>query len=191
MKKMLLLGFLFAVSLGCKSPVPKEIIQPDQMQKILYDIHIVDGYINVMPNQDSAKKVAAAYYKGVYKKFGIDSVMYSKSMDFYYKNPEIMNEMYSKIQADMNKNKPKVEKTVAAIQKKVEKKRLDSIKADSLYKSKLTKKGRDSLLKVQKADSLRKAKKADSLFKSEVQPVLVPIKEKPRRVSPRKLEKIK
>lgn len=171
MKKILLLAILFAVIYGCKSPVPKEIIQPDEMQKVLYDIHIVDGYINLMPNQDSAKKVAAAYYKGIYKKYGIDSVAYNKSMEFYYSNPEIMAEMYKKIQADMRTNKTKVEKVVTAFEKKEAKRKLDSVKADSLYKSKLSKKQRDSVIKLQKADSVKKAKKSvPDLVPMELQP---------------------
>ena len=179
MKKILLLGFLFAVLYGCKSPVPKEIIQSAEMQKILYDIHLVDGYINLMPNQDSAKKVAAAYYKGIYKKFGIDSANYTRSLTFYQNNPEIMNEMYKGIQDDIKKNKLKVEKVVTAFEKKESKRKLDSVKADSLYKSKLSKKERDSVLKIQKVDSLKKAKKMDSLQKLDLRPLPVPV-ERPR-----------
>ena len=160
MKKILLLGFIFAIICGCKPPVPKEIIQPDQMQKILYDLHLVDGYINSIPLQDSAKRVAAAYYKGVYKKFGIDSVTYSKSMDFYYANPEIMNAMYVKLEAELKKNKVKVEKLHNLAIEKLKKKRQDSIKADSIKK--VAKKVKDSLQKDSIKQKMRRTLKNKS-----------------------------
>lgn len=175
MKKILFLGYLFLVIYGCKSPIPKDIIQPDKMGKILYDIHIVDGYISTMPNPDSAKKVAASYYKGVYKKFDVDSVSYTKSMDFYYKNPEIMTEMYKKIQADLKKTKAKTEKVQLADAAKAEKKRLDSIKTDSLLKKNLkkspildsvAKNKKDSLAKVKKAKLRKKSMKKNIQFKN-------------------------
>jgi hypothetical protein len=154
MKKILLLGFIFAVICGCKSPVPKEIIQPDQMQKILYDMHLVDGYINSIPLQDSAKRVAAAYYKGVYKKFGIDSVSYAKSMDFYYANPELMNEMYVKLETELKKNKVKVEKLHNLAIEKLQKKRQDSVKADSIKQ--VAKQKKDSLQKESVKPKMRR-----------------------------------
>lgn len=159
MKKILLLGFIFAVICGCKSPVPKEIIQPDQMQKILYDMHMVDAYISTIPVQDSAKRVAAAYYKGVYKKFGIDSVSYSKSMDFYYSNPEIMNAMYVKLETDFKKNKVKVEKLHNLAIEKLQKKRQDSITADSIKQ--VAKKKKDSLQKDSVKKMLRRNLKSE------------------------------
>ena len=144
---------------ACKPGIPKEIIQPDQMQKILYDLHLVDGYINSIPLQDSAKRVAAAYYKGVYKKFGIDSVTYSKSMDFYYANPEIMNAMYVKLEAELKKNKVKVEKLHNLAIEKLKKKRQDSIKADSI---KQVAKKKDSLQKESIKQKMRRTLKNKS-----------------------------
>ena len=113
-------------------------------------MHLVDGYINTIPVQDSAKRVAAAYYKGIYNKFGIDSVSYSKSMDFYYSNPELMNAMYVKLETELKKNKVKVEKLHNLAIEKLQKKRLDSIKADSIKQ--VAKKKKDALQK----DSLKK-----------------------------------
>jgi len=151
-KKSLFLGFIFVVCYGCKPPVPEDIIQPEKMGKILYDIHVVDSYINTMGNQDSAKKVASAYYKGVYKKFAIDSVAYHKSMDFYYKNPEIMSDMYKQLEAQLKKTKTRKEKAEELANKKRIKQ--DSLRVDSVIK-----------VAVKKADSIKAVKKADSLLK--------------------------
>jgi hypothetical protein len=162
MKKILFLGVIFVVLSGCKSPVPEDIIQPDQMGKILYDIHMVDSYISTMSNQDSAKRVAASYYKGIYQKFKIDSVSYQKSMDFYYSNPEIMAELYNNIQAKIKDTKTKAEKRQEALLKLETKNRLrrDSLRNDSIKKADLVKK--KALKKTSVKDSVAK-KRADSI----------------------------
>ena len=82
---------------GCKPGIPADIIRPDKMEKVLYDIHVADGYISTIPTVDSAKKVGAAYYNGIYKKFEIDSAIYSKSMDYYYDHPEKLSVIYKSI----------------------------------------------------------------------------------------------
>jgi hypothetical protein len=170
MKKILFLGFLFVVINGCRPPVPEDIIQPDKMSKILYDIHIVDSYLNNVSKQDSAKKVASAYYNGVYKKFDIDSVTYTKSLDFYYKNPEIMSKMYEDIHKSLQKTKEKTEKRIEAEAKIAEekKRKLDSLRTDSIKKADLLKpRVRDSIAKHKKDSVLKIAKyKKDSVLKA-------------------------
>ncbi len=159
MKRCLLLGILPVLMWGCKPKIPKDIIQPEEMQKILYNIHMTDGYISTITNADSAKKVAASFYKGVYKKFGTDSVQYNKSMDFYYKNPDLMNDMYLKIVEDLKKVKTKLDKIEADSIALAAKKKL---KTDSL-------KAKIKLNEVLKKDSisdslyLKKKKKSDQL----------------------------
>ena len=126
-------------------------------------MHLVDGYINTIPVQDSAKRVAAAYYKGIYNKFGIDSVSYSKSMDFYYSNPELMNAMYVKLETELKKNKVKVEKLHNLALEKLQKKRKDSIKADSIKQ--VAKKKKDSLKKDSLKQMLRRNLKSEGTKK--------------------------
>ena len=64
------------------------------MAKVLYDIHMADSYMNMLTRQILLKIIAAAYYKGIYKKFGIDSALYTKSMDYYYTDPKALNDIY-------------------------------------------------------------------------------------------------
>lgn len=94
---------------SCKPGIPKDIIQPAAMENIIYDIHVVDGYASVMalPTMDSTKKVIAPFYKGVYKKYGIDSALYVRSMDYYYSHPQLLKEMYERITAKLTKAKDK------------------------------------------------------------------------------------
>lgn len=98
MKRFLPIIIFFILLQGCKQGIPKEIIQPNKMEKVLFDIHIVDGYISTITNQDTTKIIASSYYNGIYKKFGIDSALYNKSMDYYFSHPVILNEIYANVE---------------------------------------------------------------------------------------------
>jgi len=121
MRKFLPLFVLMIYLVSCQSnKIPDTIIQPVKMEKVLYDIHMVDGYINTMSKPDSAKQVSAAFYKGVYKKHGIDSALYEQSMNYYYKHPQVLNDMYEHIKKKLEAtktylNKPPVKKAVKKV----------------------------------------------------------------------------
>jgi hypothetical protein len=144
--------FLIIITFGisiiaCKPGIPKDIIQPDKMEKVLFDIHLVDGYSALMTNPDSAKNVSAPLYKGIYKKYGVDSALYHKSLDYYYAHPDIFKKMYDNITDKLTKAKDKQSKLEAAALKAKAKtdsiknaKKLDSIK-------KVSKKPTDTILK--------------------------------------------
>ncbi|MFC3559155.1 DUF4296 domain-containing protein [Pedobacter jamesrossensis] len=155
---------------GCKPKIPKDIIEPEKMQKILYDIHVADGYISTILQPDSSKKVAAAYYKGIYEKFGIDSAQYNKSMNYYYANPKDLDKIYKNISKTLESQKKTLEKVDSLQKAKIEKARID--------KEKL-KKAKDSLAKVpaklkqekidkEKAEKEKLKKTKDSLRKIQV-----------------------
>jgi hypothetical protein len=103
MTRILLPFFCVLVLLGCKQGVPKDIVQPEEMEKILFDIHLLDGYVSSIPTPDSAKKVSAPLYKGIFKKYGIDSAKHAKSMAYYYKHPDLLSAMYENISKKMGK----------------------------------------------------------------------------------------
>lgn len=88
------------------------------MEKVLLDIHFVDGYIGTLPASDSTKAIAASYYTGIYKKFGIDSAAYAKSMGYYYKHPEILNTFYVNVQKKIEAARDKNDKRVAAVNRR-------------------------------------------------------------------------
>ncbi|RZL50198.1 MAG: DUF4296 domain-containing protein [Pedobacter sp.] len=105
MKRFFFLLIVCISFFACKPGIPKEIIQPDKMEQVLLDVHVLDGYIGGLPGVDTAKKVASAYYKGIYKKYDIDSVLYHKSMDYYYNNPTVMKKIYDSLTVKLTKLK--------------------------------------------------------------------------------------
>ncbi|WP_316804136.1 DUF4296 domain-containing protein [Pedobacter nototheniae] len=100
--------------LGCKPGIPNDVIKPDKMEKILYDIHVADGYVSTIYVTDSAKKVAASFYKGIYKKFGIDSAQYSKSMAYYNAHTDDLGKIYKNISKRLEWQKNKMQKIASA-----------------------------------------------------------------------------
>lgn len=124
---------------ACKPGIPKDIIQPTEMENILYDIHVLDGYVGTIPTPDSARKTSAPLYKGIFKKYGIDSATHAKSMAYYYKRPDLLSKMYDKISDRISKERDtevKKQETQAKLErekleklaKAAAKRRLDSIK---------------------------------------------------------------
>ncbi len=97
---------------GCKPGIPKDVIQPDKMEKVLYDIHAVDGYITTLPRPDTAKKVGSSYYMGVYKKFDIDSATFERSKNYYYTKPDLLNKMYENLMKQLELERKRNDKRV-------------------------------------------------------------------------------
>jgi hypothetical protein len=155
MRRFCWAGLVFILIGGCKPGVPKDIIQPEEIRLVLYDMHIADGYISTIPVPDSAKKVGASFYKAIYKKYGIDSAMYTKSMNYYYDHVDDMGDIYKDVTARLQKSKDSMDKVQAKILKKAE--AAKKMKKDSADKA-------DPKLVAARADSVKKAKK-DSLNK--------------------------
>ena len=165
MKRFLCIIFLYVFVASCKPGIPDDVIDPDDMALVLNDIHIVDGYITTV-RPDSSKIVASSLYRGIYKKFHIDSAKFYKSMDYYYKNPAIMDVIYKQVNAGLLKQKLKLIKIDSLQTAKIEAKaklkaKTDSTKAADSVKKVVLKKRTDSLIKVKskkRIDSLKKSK---------------------------------
>jgi len=151
-------GLLLVLIAGCGTKVPKDIIQPKEIRLVLYDMHIADGYISTIPVPDSARRVGTSYYKAIYKKYNIDSALYTKSMNYYYDHVESLSAIYKDVTAKLQKSKDSIDKIQAKILKKEE--AIKKLKKDSADKA-------NPKLAAIRADSLKKAKK-DSITKLEL-----------------------
>ena len=122
MKKFFSIIVICITFYTCKPGIPNNFIQPDKMEKVLYDIHAVDGYIGALQKQDTAKIVASSYYKGIYKKFDIDSATYTKSLNYYFEHPDLLNKMYENLmkqfEEERKRNDKRVNDEALAIQRK-------------------------------------------------------------------------
>lgn len=174
MKRIIIIFSFFVLVSACGQSVPSGIIKQDKMEHILYDVHVVDGYVSMVYPADLSKKTASAYYSGIYKKFDTDSVQFKRSLAYYSKNPDVLEKMYKRISARLNAQKKYIakrdsinlRKTIVAdsikLRAKVKKDSLDLVKkkiTDSLEKKKAIKKPiviKGKLKRKKKVTSVRK-----------------------------------
>lgn len=105
MNNFLYIAIVFFLISGCKPGVPGDVIQPEEMAKVLHDIHVADSYLGMTMRPDSVKIKAAEYYKGIYKKYDIDSALYARSMNYYTREPKVFNEIYVNLTRELTKEK--------------------------------------------------------------------------------------
>ncbi|WEK17985.1 MAG: DUF4296 domain-containing protein [Candidatus Pedobacter colombiensis] len=139
MRNFLYIVIIFFFSSGCKPGIPKDIIQPDEMAKVLHDIHIADSYLGQLARPDSVKIIAAGYYKSIYKKYDIDSALYARSMNYYYKEPQVLNDIYVKVTGQLKKERDAI------------------VKADSIFNA-------NEMLKIKMKTIRDSTRTADSTF---------------------------
>lgn len=116
---------------ACKPGIPADVIQPDKMEKVLFDIHAIDGYVSTLAKPDTVKIVASSYYKGVYKKFNIDSATFERSKNYYFQRPDLLNKMYENLmkqfEAERKRNDKRVDAEVLAQQRKEQAKHIKAL----------------------------------------------------------------
>ena len=93
MKKLygLIVGGAFILT-GCGKQIPDTIIQPQQMERVLYDYHLATG---MTITQGSAQK--EAYRKYIFQKHGISEAVFDSSMVWYTRNSKMLADIYTNL----------------------------------------------------------------------------------------------
>lgn len=89
----LLTGLLFLLS--CKPSIPPEIIQPDEMEDLLYDYHIAQGMAS---NEGDNAYNRHLYFESVLKKHGVTHAEFDSSLVYYYTRADRFMEIYKRVQ---------------------------------------------------------------------------------------------
>ena len=106
MKKLLIiLCVLFAV-VGCR---PRGVLSNREMRNVLYDLHRVDGALQVAGYNYAHDQEVAGYYKNVLDEYGITQAQFDSSLVWFTDNPQIFNKIYPKVlerlEADFEREK--------------------------------------------------------------------------------------
>lgn len=81
------------VIISCKPTIPKHIIQPDDMEDILYDCYVSDGMANL--DYDSIRYYNARLYRlAVLKKHGVTEAEFDSSMVYYTRHADKLYDIY-------------------------------------------------------------------------------------------------
>lgn len=98
MKKLSALFCVFIFLMSCKQDeTPKGIIEKDKMTGILVDMHISDAYLNQISNTDTMQMQAKSRYNYIFKKYQIDSLSFSKSLNYYSLKTNELDAIYKKV----------------------------------------------------------------------------------------------
>ena len=91
---------------GCR---PRGVLSNREMRNVLYDLHRVDGALQVAGYNYSHDQELAGDYKNVLDKHGITQAQFDSSLVWYTNNPQIFNKIYPKIlerlEADFEREK--------------------------------------------------------------------------------------
>lgn len=133
---------LILTILGCNSksdiPKPEKIIEKEVMEKILYDLAVLQALKSYSPEKLSKNSINLKTY--IYQKYKIDSLQFAQNSRYYASDIETYKLMYQKVS----------DKLI------LEKKNVDTIiSREAKIKAKKTK---DSLLKVAKKLKEKKSK---------------------------------
>ncbi len=87
---------------GCKPGVPKEYIQPDDMEDILYDYHVADGMAYAEGAYDEMAFRRKAYREAALRKHGVTEAEFDSSLVYYYRHTERLHDIYANLSKRLN-----------------------------------------------------------------------------------------
>ena len=80
--------------MGCR---PRGVLSNREMRDVLYDLHKVDGALQVAGYSYGHSQEVAGYYKNVLDEHGITQAQFDSSLVWYTDNPQIFNKIYPKV----------------------------------------------------------------------------------------------
>lgn len=98
----LLLVVIAAVVVSCKPSAPSDVIQPGEMEDLLYDYHLADA----MARQASGnyEENILSYHTAVLNKYGVTTAQFDSSMVYYMRHATQLHDMYENIAERMGKD---------------------------------------------------------------------------------------
>ena len=94
---LLVVGLMLS---ACKPTVPVEIIQPDDMEDLLYDYYVAQ---NITGDSRDGNDYRTKYNYGlVFKKYGVTEAEFDSSLVYYYNHIEDLYKIYESVQARLS-----------------------------------------------------------------------------------------
>jgi len=96
---ILLLSILLLACTAPKIEIPTEILSETEFANMLKEIHLAEAAFELNKSKGvvNAKNNLANSYQTIYKKYDVDDSTFSKSLEYYAKHPEILEEIYSAV----------------------------------------------------------------------------------------------
>ena len=88
---------------SCKPGVPKEVIQPDDMEDILYDYYVSQGIASMPGSQSGSEDYKRdMYFNSVLNKYGVTRAEFDSALVYYYTRADRFVEIYKSVQERMS-----------------------------------------------------------------------------------------
>lgn len=105
-----------ACMVGCGKEIPRDIIQPSEMENVLYDYHLGISMSNNLSYSDNYQK--EAYRNYIFDKHRITAAEFDSSMVWYTRHTEELAAIYKNLGERFRKEKKHVESLIAVREKK-------------------------------------------------------------------------
>ena len=92
-----MLTMALLVAMGCKPGVPRKLLQPGEMEDILYDLHVADGMAVVEGNSQDLAFRRLAYRQAVLRKHGVSEALLDSSLVYYYRHTQRLHDIYQNL----------------------------------------------------------------------------------------------
>lgn len=89
---------------GCGKQIPDDIIQPQEMERVLYDYHMASS---MTLNKGTVEK--EAYRQHVFKKHRISEAKFDSSMVWYTRDSKLLAEMYTNLSKKFQSEEDRIE----------------------------------------------------------------------------------
>ena len=87
------------MAVGCKPSVPRDVIQPDDMEDILYDYYVSQGMASIPgPRTGNEDYQRDMYFNAVLKKHGVTRAEFDSSLVYYYTRADYFVKVYKNVQ---------------------------------------------------------------------------------------------
>ncbi|MBR5084205.1 MAG: DUF4296 domain-containing protein [Prevotella sp.] len=100
--KIIPLVLIISWMVGCKPGMPSNIIEPDDMEEILYDYHLADGMAMADGNYENASYLRTVYRDAALRKHGVTQADFDSSLVYYYRHTERLYEIYENLAKRLN-----------------------------------------------------------------------------------------
>lgn len=102
---------------GCGKEIPKEVIPPAQMERILYDYHLNLSMSSNLSYADNYQK--KAYQNYLFEKHGVSEATFDSSMVWYTRHAEELAHIYKRLGVRFRSEKTRVQDLLALREQKV------------------------------------------------------------------------
>ena len=124
---VLIIVFLSA----CSSEIPEDVLPPDKMQQVMWDIMLADEMILQYKMTDSSFARAAKqsrYYQSIFRIHNTSEETFKKSTKFYMEHPALFKPILDSMNAAGERKQRSIDTTIDVPDSLIKKRSIDSIR---------------------------------------------------------------